>query len=76
METELLGKDRCVLAIIDVQNDFCHGDGAYARLGHDVEPMAAVVPHVAKLLESMVAFAWAMGDPWRAERCRPAGPRA
>jgi ureidoacrylate peracid hydrolase len=51
METELLGKDRCVLAIIDVQNDFCHGDGAYARLGHDVEPMAAVVPHVAKLLD-------------------------
>lgn len=51
MNLEALTKERCLLAVIDVQNDFCHEEGAYARLGHPVGPMAAVVPNVCRLLD-------------------------
>ena len=32
------------LLVIDVQNDFCHGDGYFAQFGFDVTPCADVVP--------------------------------
>jgi ureidoacrylate peracid hydrolase len=45
-----LAAERCLLAVVDVQNDFCHPDGAYAQLGQPVELMAGVVPAIERLL--------------------------
>jgi ureidoacrylate peracid hydrolase len=45
-----LDPSRCLLAIIDVQNDFCHEGGAFARMGHPVGMAAAVVPSIRKTL--------------------------
>jgi ureidoacrylate peracid hydrolase len=38
---------RTALLVVDVQNDFCHPDGYFARFGFDVTPCAAVVPRIA-----------------------------
>jgi ureidoacrylate peracid hydrolase len=43
---ELDARGTAVLAI-DVQNDFCHADGYFARFGFDVTPCAGVVPRIA-----------------------------
>jgi ureidoacrylate peracid hydrolase len=51
MVKEALDPSRCLLAVIDVQNDFCHEEGAYARMGHRVDLAAAVVPTVRKTLD-------------------------
>jgi nicotinamidase-related amidase len=45
-----LSPGRCVLAVIDVQNDFCHPDGGYARLGQPVDHAAAALPGIEKVL--------------------------
>lgn len=47
---EVLDPARCLLAVIDVQNDFCHADGAFARMGHDVGHAAAVLPGIRRAL--------------------------
>jgi ureidoacrylate peracid hydrolase len=41
----------CALVVVDVQNDFCHEDGAFATLGPDVSRLQAVVPAIESLLE-------------------------
>ena len=51
MTEGLLDKTRATLIIIDMQNDFCHEDGAAARLGQDIGPVRAVVGNVATLIE-------------------------
>ena len=38
------------LVIVDMQNDFCHLDGYYARQGRDVSGLAAVIAPTAELL--------------------------
>ncbi len=38
------------LVVVDMQNDFCHADGYYARLGRDVSGLAAAVAPTAALL--------------------------
>lgn len=48
---DVLDSARCLLAVIDVQNDFCHEEGAYARMGHPVDMAAAVVPNIRRALE-------------------------
>ena len=48
----VLAPDRCLLAVIDVQNDFCHEDGAYARMGHPVEMAAAAVEGIRAALDA------------------------
>jgi ureidoacrylate peracid hydrolase len=40
------------LVVIDVQNDFCADDGAFARMGRDVEPVRAMVPRLADLIDT------------------------
>ena len=39
------------LVIVDMQNDFCHPEGYYARVGRDVLPLNAAAAPIAKLLE-------------------------
>jgi len=70
------------LLVIDMQNDFCHPDGACARLGIDVLPAARIVERLSSLLEEVrrlqvpVIFvrttehAWNRLPSWRAQ---PAG---
>lgn len=45
MDDNLLDPARCLLAVIDVQNDFCHEEGAFAKKGHSVAAAAAVCVH-------------------------------
>jgi ureidoacrylate peracid hydrolase len=40
------------LVVVDVQNDFCHDEGAFARMGRDVEPIRAMVPRLQELIDS------------------------
>jgi len=37
--------------IVDMQNDFCHADGYYARAGRNISQLAAATAPVARLLE-------------------------
>jgi ureidoacrylate peracid hydrolase len=39
------------LIIVDVQNDFCHPDGAAGRMGLDVGAVQSVVPNIVSLIE-------------------------
>jgi ureidoacrylate peracid hydrolase len=54
---EIIDPAHTALAIIDVQNDFCHADGHFARHGKDLGSIQAMVP---KLVE-FVAQAQALG---------------
>jgi ureidoacrylate peracid hydrolase len=40
------------LVVVDVQNDFCHDEGAFARMGRDVEPLRAMVPRLQELIDA------------------------
>ena len=40
------------ILVVDMQNDFCHPDGFYAKNGLDITAMAASVPAIAALLQS------------------------
>ena len=41
---------RCVLVIVDMQNDFCHPRGWFGQKGIDVKPMRKPIPAIAALL--------------------------
>jgi ureidoacrylate peracid hydrolase len=41
----------CLLAIVDLQNDFCHEDGAIEQLGQDTSGARALRPNLEALLE-------------------------
>jgi ureidoacrylate peracid hydrolase len=58
MSTEL-EPGRCLLAVVDYQNDFCHEDGAISRLGQDVSAARALLPR----LETLIGAARAAGVP-------------
>ena len=38
------------LLVIDMQNDFCHPEGAFARRGLDISMVQAIVPTVQNLI--------------------------
>src|SRR5690348_3476666 len=42
---------RSALLVVDVQNDFCHEDGASAKNGWDVRPAQAMIPTLNRLIE-------------------------
>lgn len=42
----------CALLVVDVQNDFCHSDGALARRGLDVRPLQQALPPIVRLIET------------------------
>lgn len=39
------------LLVVDVQNDFCHEDGASAKNGWDVRPAQAMIPTLKRLID-------------------------
>ena len=46
-------KSKCALIVVDLQNDFLHPDGAYAR-GKAVNPLAQALPERVLLLAQAV----------------------
>jgi nicotinamidase-related amidase len=38
------------VVVVDMQNDFCHADGYYAKTGRDISALAAVIAPVAALV--------------------------
>jgi ureidoacrylate peracid hydrolase len=43
---------RCAVVVVDVQNDFCHPDGAMSRYGYDTAPVRQMVSRIADLLDA------------------------
>ncbi|MCW5771362.1 MAG: cysteine hydrolase [Rhodospirillaceae bacterium] len=43
---------RAALVVVDMQNDFCHGDGLLAKRGIDMGPTQAMTPALLKLIEA------------------------
>ena len=41
---------RCLVALVDFQNDFCHEDGAISRLGQDTSGARVLLPKIEALL--------------------------
>jgi ureidoacrylate peracid hydrolase len=46
----LLRLPGCVLVLVDLQNDFCHPDGACALMGQDITPVQRMLPAVTDLI--------------------------
>lgn len=42
---------RCALLVIDVQNDFCHVEGALGRRGYDLSMNPEMVPRLLRLIQ-------------------------
>ncbi|MNO21558.1 Peroxyureidoacrylate/ureidoacrylate amidohydrolase RutB [compost metagenome] len=51
LERKLLDHRSAVL-VVDVQNDYCHPDGAMARVGNDVGGVSGMMPNLHRLLEA------------------------
>ncbi len=47
---EKVNPSHAALIVIDMQNDFCHSEGAMAKLGRDVSHYQSVVPGLSNLL--------------------------
>ncbi len=53
---ELVDKRSTALVVIDVQNDFCHADGHFAKYGKDLSSIQAIVPGVVRLVSRAQAL--------------------
>ncbi|SFI85947.1 ureidoacrylate peracid hydrolase [Paenibacillus sp. UNC496MF] len=53
---EKLDPAKTVLIVVDVQNDFCHPEGACARRGNDVSAVKEMMPHLHGLLTGARAY--------------------
>lgn len=49
-DDDTLDPVRTAVLVVDVQNDYCHQDGACARRGNDVGAAQAMIPHLQGLL--------------------------
>ena len=69
---------RTALIVVDMQNDFCHDDGASARHGLDVKPTQEMAPRLVALVEAaraaglMVIYLANMHDEWSDSASWPA----
>jgi len=78
----LLAPAHSALIVVDVQNDYCHPEGALGRHGADLRPVAPAVENIVRLIETArqagaaVIFvrnwheAWADSSGWRARTPR------
>jgi ureidoacrylate peracid hydrolase len=72
----ILEPSKTAVIVVDVQNDFCHPDGAMARRGFSVEACAEMIPRLQRLLDGAHAYGasvifiqtihtrWTDSDPW------------
>lgn len=49
---QLFEQTATALLVVDVQNDYCHQNGALARAGFDVSGVAAMMPNLHNLLDA------------------------
>jgi nicotinamidase-related amidase len=49
---EMVSPERAALIVIDMQNDYTHEQGYYARAGLNLDDIRATVPHIARLTEA------------------------
>jgi ureidoacrylate peracid hydrolase len=49
---EKVDPDNAALVVVDVQNDFCHDEGAFAQMGRDVTPIRSMVPRLQRLVDA------------------------
>ncbi len=49
---QLFEQTATALLVVDVQNDYCHQNGALARAGFDVSGAAAMMPNLHRLLDA------------------------
>jgi ureidoacrylate peracid hydrolase len=49
---EKVRPEHTALIVVDVQNDFCHSDGAYVKRGNDVSLIQAMVPKLQATIEA------------------------
>lgn len=49
---EKVRPEHTALIVVDVQNDFCHSDGAYVKRGNDVSLIQAMVPRLQQTIEA------------------------
>lgn len=40
----------CVVLVVDVQNDFCHPEGAFAKRGHDLSRVREMIPRLVRFI--------------------------
>jgi ureidoacrylate peracid hydrolase len=48
---EKVDPKQAALVVVDVQNDFCHHDGAMSKNGADVKPMQLMAPRLNRLID-------------------------
>lgn len=48
---EMVSPKNAAVLVIDVQNDFCHPEGAQAKKGIDISAMTSVVPNIQRLID-------------------------
>lgn len=51
LQVQLEGKKAAVI-VVDVQNDYCHVDGAIAKSGSNVDSVKPMMPHLHKLIDT------------------------
>jgi ureidoacrylate peracid hydrolase len=82
MVPKILSPEWAAVLVVDVQNDFCHEQGAFGRLGFDMGPIQASVRALAAFLEEArragvpVLFIKTHHGPWtNSEAWLTRGPR-
>jgi len=53
MTLKNLNVDLSVLLVIDIQNDFCHEQGAFAKMGMDLSHIQSMIPRLNFLIEQI-----------------------
>ena len=48
---EWVDPSKSALIVIDMQNDFCHSEGAFAKLGTDMGPIQEMMPRLRNLMD-------------------------
>jgi len=70
-DEEQLDPARTALVLIDIQNDLCHPDGLFGRLGYDLSMMPAIAERTPHMESFGHTRTWrASGTPEPAERWR------
>jgi ureidoacrylate peracid hydrolase len=48
---EDVARDRCALVVVDVQNDYCHGEGTFGRAGVELEAIQRAVDRIVRFVD-------------------------
>lgn len=49
---QVLTQRKSALIIVDVQNDFCHPEGSFAKKGMDVSTVTGIIPNIQRLIDA------------------------